>query len=285
METQPTTPDQQMTPPSHPVALVTGGGSGIGRGIARALAKQGYDLALVGRRSTLLGAVASELGKTGVRALALPIDLTNSAARETVLPRVRAALGPPTLLVHGAGMLAGGDLSTLTATQIEQAVTLNLTVPLSLTQAAIPDLITTKGGVILLASLAADLPLPAATLYSATKAGIAAFGESLRHEVGPQGVRVLIAYPPNTATAMTQGMAQAAGFPRYRLADPDSVGAAIVTALLSGQRNWHGSSSERALTLAHQLAPRLTRPLVRSQRGRIRRMMTAPKDRTPQGEE
>ena len=234
---------------AYPLALVTGGGSGIGRGIALALARRGVNLALVGRRPAPLATVAAEGGALGVRAVALPADLADPTARSTLLDRAHAALGPPTILVHAAGTLAGGDLADLDADTIERALGVNLAAPLALTRAALPELLAARGAIILVASLAADVPFPSATLYSATKAGVAAFGEALRHEVGPQGVRVLVAYPPATATAMTHGMARATGFPGHHLADPDAVGEAIVAALVAGRRSWHGSVGDRALAL------------------------------------
>lgn len=259
-----------------PVALITGGGSGIGRGIALALARRGVALALAGRQAETLERVAAEAEQIGVRAAALPVDLADLAARDTLLGRVAAALGLPAIVVHAAGLLAGGDLADLDPALIERAVAINLAAPLILTRAALPGIIARRGAIVLVASLAADVPFPSTTVYSATKAGIVALGEALRHEVGPRGVRVLVARPPATATAMTRGMGRAAGFPGYPLASPDTVGEAIVAALLVGRREWHGRAVDRAMALAHRLAPRLTRPLIRANRARLRRIFTAP---------
>jgi hypothetical protein len=74
---------------------------------------------------------------------------------------------------------------------------------------------------------------------------------------------------------MTRGMARAAGLRYYPLASPDAVGERIVAALLAGRRTWRGSAGDRALALAYRLAPAFVRPIVRSQRARFRRMMTA----------
>src|SRR5205823_4254885 len=121
-------------------ALVTGGGSGIGRGIALALARRGANLALAGRRRDRLDAVAGEVAKYRVRTLALPADLTAIEERDGLLARVRAELGPPALLVHAAGALAGGPLAGLAAQQLDRAIALNLAAPLALTRAALPGL-------------------------------------------------------------------------------------------------------------------------------------------------
>jgi short-subunit dehydrogenase len=112
---------------------------------------------------------------------------------------------------------------------------------------------------------------------------LAAFGEALRHEAAPLGVRVLVAYPPGTATAMTRGMAGAAQFPGYRLASAEQVGERIVAALLAGRQEWRGGAGERALALAYRLTPALVRLAFRSQRARFRRMMTAPEGKGEKG--
>jgi short-subunit dehydrogenase len=257
-------------------AIVTGGGSGIGRGIALALARRGANLALVGRRRGRLEAVAGEAAKYHVRVVAIPADLSIVEERDGLLARVREELSAPVLLVHAAGALAGGSLLSLATQQLDQAIALNLAAPLALTRAAFPELAAEHGAIIFVASLASSVPHPYAATYSATKAGLAAFGEALRHEVAPLGVQILVAYPPGTATAMTRGMARAAGFPGHRLADPDQIGERIVAALLAGRQEWRGGTGERMLALAYRLAPALVRAALRSQHGRFRRMMSAP---------
>ncbi len=259
-----------------PLAVITGAGSGIGRGIALALARRGWAVALVGRRAAALEEVRVRCAALGVRAVALPTDIADVAAREALPGRVRAALGPPGLLVHAAGVLAGGELGDLAVDAIERAVATNLTAPLALTRAFLPDLRAARGGVIVIASLMAEVPLPAASVYSATKAGLAAGAAALRYEVRAWGGRVMVAYPPNTATAMTRDMACAAGFRRYPHADPDVIGERIVAAFCTGRREWRGGRGDRALALAYRLAPGLIERVLRAQRARVRRMMLAP---------
>jgi short-subunit dehydrogenase len=267
-------PTADRRPPT--IAVITGAGSGIGRGIALALARRGHAVALVGRRAAALEEVRARCAALGARAVALPADLADKTARADLPPQVRAALGPPGLLVHAAGLPAGGELRDLTAEAIERAVTTNLTAPLALTHAFLADLTVTRGGVIVLASLMAEVPFPAATLYSATKAGLVAGAVALRYEVRAWGGQILIAYPPGTATAMTRDMAQAAGVHHYPLADPDLVGERIVAAFYGGRREWRGNVSDRALTLTYRLAPGLVGRVLAMQRSRIRRMMLAP---------
>ena len=188
------------------VALVTGGGSGIGRGIALALARRGVHLALVGRRVAPLAAVAAEAAALGVYAVPMAVDITGPMAGQTVVAATCATFGRLDILVNNAGVLAGGALRNQTATTVANAVATNLAAPMELTRLALPHLARQQGAVVLVGSTMSHVPMPYATLYSATKAGLAAFGAALRYEAAGLGVHVLTVYPPGTATALTEDM-------------------------------------------------------------------------------
>lgn len=261
---------------SNRVALVTGGGTGIGRGIALELARRGVDVALAGRRLEPLEQTAAEARSFGVRAVALPADLCETAQCLALIEQTRAALGPIDIVVNNAGALHGGPLDSLAPEAIERAVALNLTAPLLLTRATLPDLVAQRGAVVLVASMASLLPLPYASVYTAAKTGVHGFGTALRYELEPQRVRLLVAYPPATATTMTDGMVEAAGLgpasALVRLHSPDAVGKAIVAALVRGRRELVWSGPEQLSAYSYKLAPWLVRTILRTQRARLRRM-------------
>jgi short-subunit dehydrogenase len=242
-------------------ALVTGGGTGIGRGVALALARRGARVALVGRRQAPLETVAGAIRRMGGQAAAFPTDLTQAGARADLCTQVHAALGPIDLLVNNAGVLASGELAALTPAAIEMAVALNLAVPMLLVQQWLPDLAARRGAVILVGSMTSFVPLPAAAVYSATKAGLRALGRALRYELRAHGVQLLTVYPPGTATAMTAAMARNAPW-RSPLADPTLVGERIVQALLAGRREVQWGLGERTLTLVYRAMPRLAEALM-----------------------
>lgn len=242
-------------------ALVTGGGSGIGRGIALALARRNISVALVGRRREPLEAVAAEIAGKGGRALALPADITHAGERSALRERIHAALGPIDVLVNNAGALASGELAALAPAAIESAVALNLAAPILLVQQWLPDLAARRGAVILVGSMMSFVPLPAASVYSATKAGLRAFGQALRPELRARGVHLLTVYPPGTATAMTAPMARNAPW-RSPLANPASVGERIVRALIGGRRELQWGAGERMLTFVYRAAPWLVTELL-----------------------
>jgi short-subunit dehydrogenase len=263
-------------------ALITGGGTGIGRGVTLALARRGAAVAVVGRRPAPLAAVCREAESLGARAFAFPADLARPEERERLAAQVRAAVGPVHLLVNNAGLLTAGELAAQTADDLERAVAVNLTAPLDLTRrfaaetcrlAATPNASRDSAAavpptVVFVASTAGLVPWPYLGAYSGPKAGLRFWAEALRHELEPRGVRVLVAYPPLTATAMLAGR-----LPEptrwLRLARPETVGEQIVTAALAGKREWFGSAADRWLSRAYRFAPGLMRWLLRGQRRRF----------------
>jgi uncharacterized protein len=260
---------------AHRVAVVTGAGSGIGRGIALALARRHVDLALVGRRADKLEETAREARVRGVRALPFAADLSDPADRAALLARVREALGPLSILVNNAAVMMAGDFAGLTASQIERAVATNLLAPAELTRQALPDLIANRGSVVLVASGVSYVPLPYAALYSATKAGVRGLGEALRVELEPLGVHLLIAYPPATDTAMVKGIIGGAGLSGFPLASPERVGERIVRAMVRRQPTVHVSRFDYVYGVLYMLAPWLVQAAYRSQRKRLAAMMAA----------
>jgi uncharacterized oxidoreductase len=260
--------------PASRIAIVTGGGTGIGRGIALGLARRGVDVALVGRRADVLEAVAHEVQALGVRAVVIPADLAVAEERRGLLVRVGDALGPVDILVNNAGTYAGGNLSSLSLVEIEGAVSANLLAPIELTRLALPGLRASRGWVVLLGSSTSHVPLPYAAIYSATKSGIRGFGEALRYEVRGQGVHLLVAYPPPTETAMTRGMSDGAGMLNFPRANADRVGERIVQALFQGKEEIYFPGLDRPLTFLNRFAPRLVRAMLYSQRKRFLAMVS-----------
>jgi short-subunit dehydrogenase len=231
-------------------------------------------LALVGRRREPLETVAREIAGMGGQALAFPADLTQAGDRTGLRERIHAALGPIDVLANNAGVLAGGELAALTPAAIESAVALNLAAPMILVQQWLPDLAARRGAVILVGSMMSFVPLPAASVYSATKAGLRACGQALRSELRARGVHLLTVYPPATATAMTASMARNAPW-RSPLADPAIVGERIVQALMAGQPELQWGAGERMLTILYQAMPRLVSGLMARHHALFVRIMSS----------
>jgi short-subunit dehydrogenase len=255
-----------------PTALVTGGGTGIGREIALALARRGYDVALAGRRGELLSATADDLRALGTRGVTFEVDITSATQREALCAGVRAQLGALDVLVNNAAVLAGGAIDSFTADEVERAISTNLTAPLDLTRRFLAGLAQRKGSVVFVASGAANLPFPYLSLYCGTKAALAMCGEALRAELRSRGVRLLTAYPPFTATAMTAGLAEAANATWLRAASPQVVGEQIVRALARRRGRYYCAWSDWMLAQAVRFAPGAVRRVLDWNQMRFRAM-------------
>jgi short-subunit dehydrogenase len=187
---------------------ITGASSGIGEALARELAPHGHALTLIARRGDLLAALVGELG---ARSRAVSHDLADPGRATAWIAEAEAAFGPIDTLVNNAGMEITGPSVTADPARIRQLIDLNLTTPLLLVRHLLPAMCARRSGLIVnVSSLAGLAPMPMQTYYSASKAGLAAFSESLRGELAGTGVHVLGVYPGPVTTAM--GESGYAGF-------------------------------------------------------------------------
>jgi short-subunit dehydrogenase len=262
-------------------ALVTGGGTGIGRGIALALARRGALVVLCGRRAKFLNAVAGELRSMGYPAAVVAKDLADPAARVEAVAAARQAFGSLQVLVNNAGVLGGGALYQINSADIERAVATNLTAPMDLTRLCLADLAQAQGSVVFVGSTTSRVPLPYAALYSATKGGLHAFCGALRYECAPLGVHLLEVYPPTVATAMTAEMRARslavgpwATRIRPQFTTPEAAGERIVAALVAGRHELAWGAPERLLAAVQRLAPSLSAALLRLGRSRFAHAFT-----------
>jgi 2,4-dienoyl-CoA reductase [(3E)-enoyl-CoA-producing], peroxisomal len=171
-------------------ALVTGGGTGIGRGIALALAEHGCDVAITSRRPAHLEPTVRELEASGVRAVALPADVRDPAAMVEVVDGTVAALGRLDILVNGA---AGNFLcraEDLAPQAFGTVVDIDLKGTFHASRAAFPHLRATRGLIINISATAHFGGTPAQLHASAAKAGVDAVTRTLAVEWGEHGIRV-----------------------------------------------------------------------------------------------
>ncbi|MEU5283459.1 SDR family NAD(P)-dependent oxidoreductase [Streptomyces sp. CA-278952] len=191
--------------------IVTGGGSGIGRAVARAFADRGDRVLVVGRTPGTLAETVDGYKE----AHALAVDITDRAGLTAVADEVRERWGGAVdVLVNNAATAAFGTLGELTREAVEAQVATNLVAPALLTQAVLGPL-ETAGGVVVNIGSAGALGLrawPGNSVYGATKAGLDLFTRSWAVELGPRGIRVVGVAPGviDTGTGVRAGMSQEA---------------------------------------------------------------------------
>jgi uncharacterized protein len=203
-------------------ALITGAGSGIGRELALRFGTAGGTLALVGRRADALEDTATQVRARGGTAHVIPADLADRSAPDRVVAAAVEHLGGLDVLVNNAGNVRAGDLESLSQPDIEAMVDVDLLAPILLTRAALPHLRSAGESLVLgIASGIALVALPYYSVYSAVKAGLAHFDESLRRELLDTGTRVVTVYPGATATPMmdSSDAGEDLGFGRRPVAD------------------------------------------------------------------
>lgn len=196
----------------HPwtTALVTGASSGIGAAFARALAEAGVAVVVVARRTDRLDALAAEL--TGIEVLAA--DLATPAGREVVARRLTDPDRPIDLLVNNAGLGAATPFADGDVERYREIVAVNVDAVVELSHAAVgPMLHRGRGWIVNVSSLGGHAPGPGFAVYSATKAFVTSFSESLHEEVVAEGLAaaaagraVRVTGWPNRATAVVTAL-------------------------------------------------------------------------------
>ena len=157
------------------LALVTGGGTGIGRAAALALAGTGFDIVLAGRRPEPLEKVAEEVRGLGRRAIAVPTDVTDPAAVKALFDAAVKEFGRVDVVFNNAGMSAGGPIEDMPFETWKQVVDVNLTGVFLCMQAAfrVMKAQAPRGGrIINNGSISAHAPRPGSYAYTATKHGV-----------------------------------------------------------------------------------------------------------------
>jgi NAD(P)-dependent dehydrogenase (short-subunit alcohol dehydrogenase family) len=231
------------------VAIVTGGGTGIGEAIARAFAREGATVAITGRRKEELARVVKDIERNGGKALALPGSVTNEADVQEAVATTLKTFGRLDVLVNNAGNLFHAGPLHETSDQIwDDTLDLFLKGTFRFIRAAIPLMLKQGGGSILNVSTVAGMkaiPFFQAHAYQAAKAGVNMLTKSVAVEYAKQGIRCNCICPAGVLTPPVQEMLKdpkaKALFedihPMGRLGEPEEVAEAAIY-FVSDESRW-----------------------------------------------
>jgi 2-hydroxycyclohexanecarboxyl-CoA dehydrogenase len=222
-------------------ALVTGGGRGIGRAIALGLAQEGAQVAVLDILADNAAAVAREIEATGVKALALPADLTKRAQVDRAVADTLAQFGQIDILVNNAGwdrmeMFLDSEEETW-----DKIIAINFKGMLYVCKAALPSMVARgQGKVISIASDAGRAGSTGEAVYAGTKGAIIAFSKTLAREMARHKITVNVVCPGLTETPLLQGIREQSpktekvieavtrAIPLGRVGQPEDIAGAVV---------------------------------------------------------
>jgi len=182
---------------SGKTAFITGGGTGIGAAVARRMASEGANVVLMGRRREPLEAVAKDTG-----GLIVEGDAADAASVRAALEKVHDRYGPVDILLANAGGHGVGPTISMSDETWALATRLNLDTAFVTARECLPDLISRKGSIVVVASIAGLFAGPQAAGYVTMKHACIGLGKSLARDYGRQGVRTNIVCPGWVSTAM-----------------------------------------------------------------------------------
>mgnify|MGYP001392253679 FL=1 len=182
------------------VTIITGAGSGIGRGIARAFAREGAILVLAGRTQASLEATAAELPQD-TTALIVPTDVTDERQVRALFSQTVEAFGRVDVLVNNAGAFDGGPIEEISLETWQHVLAVNLTGPFLCTREAMPIMKAQGGGrIINIGSISAQVPRMNSVPYTTTKHGLVGLTKAAALEGRELGVVVSCLHPGNVLT-------------------------------------------------------------------------------------
>jgi NAD(P)-dependent dehydrogenase (short-subunit alcohol dehydrogenase family) len=173
-------------------ALVTGGGSGIGRAVSHRLAADGFAVAVLDLNTDTAKQVAEEITAAGNEASAVGgVDVSDRAAVNAAVESVREQLGPVLVLVNNAGVTGFRQFLKISDASWDKMIAVNLSGPFYLTQAVLPDMIAAHWGrIVNISSSSAQGGQQYMAHYVSSKAGLIGMTKSLALEFGPEGITV-----------------------------------------------------------------------------------------------
>jgi short-subunit dehydrogenase len=216
------------------VCFITGASSGLGRGLAIRLAREGYSMGLSARREEELNEVAGIIRRAGGTARVFPADVSDRNEVAEAVGGCRESLGPVDLLLANAGVSINTRIEAFDVQEVEKVLRVNLLGAVYATEAVLPEMLARRNGqIVAMSSLAGFGGLPMSAAYSASKAGMTNFFESLRIDLRGSGVDVTVITPGFVRSPMTDHNRHAMPF----LVEPDPAVELMARAILRRKKS------------------------------------------------
>ena len=211
-------------------ALITGGSSGIGLAIARALGDDGYGITVSARRPDKLEAAAEELRSGGLDVLAHPANVVNEDEITGMIAAHKERFGRLDVLVNNAGLGVGAPIGEYETKKLDMQLDVNLRSYVIATREAVPMLREAgqehgKALIVNTASIAGKAGQPWISVYSATKFGVVGFSQAMQKELGKEGIQVTAMCPGFVDTPMTEWVR--GQVPPEEMIRPDDIAEAV----------------------------------------------------------
>lgn len=232
------------------VALITGGGTGIGRAIALAFAREGAKVAVAGRRKEKLDETLREAEKLGGQGLAIVCDVAKAKDGERAVRETAKAFGQLNVLVNNAGVLHAATIEGTSEDQWDNLMTINLKGPFLMCKAALPEFRKAGGGTIVnVGSVLGLVAMKDRAAYCASKGGVSLLTKAIALDHAHENVRSNCICPSIVETELVQGLfaaseqgkalrrARIGSIPLGRMGRPEDV-AEMAVFMASEESSW-----------------------------------------------
>lgn len=246
------------------VVVVTGGAGGLGRALCERFGRAGARIAVLDINGAAAEDFAAELAENEVESLGLCCDVRDARSCAAGMAAVQARFGGIDALINNAGISHRSAFVDTDLAVLRRVIEINLMGSIHATHAAAPALVEARGLIIALSSVAGFAPLWGRTAYAASKHGLHGFFDTLRAELRPQGVDVLLVCPSFVRTGIAAASLDAKGQPLGHdqetvgeVAEPAEIAEAIFAAAAKGKELLLPSRTGRMARLVCKLSPRL----------------------------
>ena len=217
-------------------AIITGGGRGLGKAVALALAAEGVDIAITGRNEETLQKTTKEIEALGVKAVYSVFDVSDFEAVKKGISDLKATFGEADILINNAGIAAFGSFLDMEPTKWKEILDINVMGIYNVTHAVLPDMIAKNSGDIINVSSTAGIRGNANTsAYSASKFAVVGLSEALMMEVRKHNIRVSTLMPSTIASDMSLSLNLTDGNPE-KVLQPEDFAELVVAQLKLNRR-------------------------------------------------